>query len=46
MPEDKVRHIEEFQTKEHARVAFVGDGLNDATVLAASSRHCDGRIGK
>ena len=36
MPEDKVRHIEEFQTKEHARVAFVGDGLNDAPVLAAS----------
>ena len=36
MPEDKVRHIEEFQTKEHTRVAFVGDGLNDAPVLAAS----------
>ena len=36
MPEDKVRHIEEFQTEEHARVAFVGDGLNDAPVLAVS----------
>ena len=36
MPEDTVRHIEEFQTKEHTRVAFVGDGLNDAPVLAAS----------
>ncbi len=36
MPEDKVRHIEEFQTEEHARVAFIGDGLNDAPVLAVS----------
>ena len=36
MPEDKVRHIEKLQQDGAARVAFVGDGLNDAPVLAVS----------
>ena len=36
MPEDKVRHIEEAQEDGRHRVAFVGDGLNDAPVLAVS----------
>ena len=35
MPEDKVRHIEEAKSAGD-KVAFVGDGLNDAPVLAAS----------
>ncbi|MCD8318244.1 MAG: cadmium-translocating P-type ATPase [Paraprevotella sp.] len=36
MPEDKVRHIEEIQRDAAGNVAFVGDGLNDAPVLAVS----------
>ena len=36
MPEDKVRYIEKLQHDGAARVAFVGDGLNDAPVLAVS----------
>lgn len=36
MPEDKVRHIGQLQQAGAGRVAFVGDGLNDAPVLAAS----------
>ena len=36
MPEDKVRHIEEAQEDGRHQVAFVGDGLNDAPVLAMS----------
>lgn len=36
MPEGKVRHIEDMQAR-GANVAFVGDGLNDAPVLAVSN---------
>lgn len=36
LPQDKVAKVEEIlaQTKEHAKLAFVGDGINDAPVLA------------
>ena len=36
MPEGKVRHIEQLQ-REGRNVAFVGDGINDAPVLALSN---------
>lgn len=36
MPEDKVKHIEQLQG-EGRNVAFVGDGINDAPVLALSN---------
>jgi Cd2+/Zn2+-exporting ATPase len=36
LPEDKAAFIERLM-KEHRRVAFVGDGMNDAPVLAMSS---------
>lgn len=36
MPEGKVRHIEQLQ-HEGRNVAFVGDGINDAPVLALSN---------
>lgn len=34
LPEDKVSHIEEFVKNKKGNVAFVGDGINDAPVLA------------
>ncbi len=36
LPEDKVRHIEELQSDPRRMTAFVGDGINDAPVLALS----------
>ncbi|MCL2342542.1 MAG: cadmium-translocating P-type ATPase [Firmicutes bacterium] len=38
MPEDKVRHIQEIKKRvgERGSVVFVGDGINDAPVLAAA----------
>ena len=35
LPEDKVRHVEQLK-QQGKKVAFVGDGMNDAPVLAAS----------
>ena len=35
MPEDKVRHLEQLMAEAHGgKVAYVGDGINDAPVLA------------
>ena len=36
LPEDKVKHLERLKQDGKARIAFVGDGVNDAPVLAAS----------
>ena len=37
LPEGKVEHIETLKTTPGNHIAFVGDGLNDAPVLAASN---------
>ena len=36
LPEGKVKHLEELRKDEANRIAFVGDGMNDAPVLALS----------
>lgn len=37
LPEDKAAYIEKLTDKQHHKAAFVGDGMNDAPVLALSS---------
>ena len=34
LPQDKVKHIEDMLAQNEGKVAFVGDGINDAPVLA------------
>ena len=36
LPEGKVKHLEELRKDDSNRIAFVGDGINDAPVLALS----------
>ena len=36
LPDGKVEHIEELRQNDGNRIAFVGDGINDAPVLALS----------
>ena len=36
LPEDKLKAVKDLKTKSTAVVGFVGDGINDAPVLAAS----------
>ena len=36
LPEGKVAHIEQLKRDKNNRIAFVGDGMNDAPVLALS----------
>ena len=36
LPEDKVHYLEQMTTEPNKSVAFVGDGMNDAPVLALS----------
>lgn len=36
LPANKVEHIEELKRKSNTHIAFVGDGMNDAPVLALS----------
>ena len=37
LPEDKVKHIENLRLNGDSRIAFVGDGINDAPALALSN---------
>ncbi|MEO2079906.1 MAG: heavy metal translocating P-type ATPase [Leeuwenhoekiella sp.] len=36
LPEEKLREVEQLQAQGHTKVAFVGDGINDAPVLATA----------
>ena len=36
LPQDKIHHVEQWVDKEGHLVAFIGDGLNDAPVMAMS----------
>ena len=36
LPEDKLREVEKLKQQPDTKVAFIGDGINDAPVLAAS----------
>ena len=36
LPEDKLNEVEELKRRPDTKVAFIGDGINDAPVLAAS----------
>ena len=36
LPQDKVEHLQELREKSGGKVIFVGDGVNDAPVLAAA----------
>jgi Cd2+/Zn2+-exporting ATPase len=36
LPEDKLNEVEELKKQPNMKVAFIGDGINDAPVLAAS----------
>ena len=36
LPQDKAEHIQQLKAKDGKQVAFVGDGMNDAPVLATS----------
>lgn len=36
LPEDKLNQVEELKKQSDTKVAFIGDGINDAPVLAAS----------
>lgn len=36
LPEDKLNEVEELKNQPNTKVAFMGDGINDAPVLAAS----------
>ena len=36
MPEDKLKEVEKLKKQQKTKIAFIGDGINDAPVLATS----------